>query len=169
MEFCTCFSEQLKIHPSMQYQDAIKLCYQAALGAEHLLFDVERARAYLYSEFDLVSPTKEPLFEMISPEIARVNLGAWKREGRDIESLFEVFRKSLFVRHDAEKLFVLYLETAQSVMERDVPDFEREKWNEYIQEYLKNGLKPIHHSDEYRASERPSYRIVKITELEKIL
>ena len=37
MDFTTCLREQLRRHPSMQPQDVIKLCYQAARGAEHLI------------------------------------------------------------------------------------------------------------------------------------
>ena len=37
MSFEFYFEEQLKKHPSMQFSDAVKLCYQAAMGAEHLL------------------------------------------------------------------------------------------------------------------------------------
>ena len=169
MDFEFYFSEQLKNHPSMRHRDAVKLCYQASFGAEHLLSNEERARAYLESEFNLVESTNEPLFERISPDICRVNLGAWKREKRDLKILFEAFKGSAFLRENAKEIFLSYLEIAEKIMESELPDFDKSAWLAFLDEYKMAGMPPIHHSEEYRASEKPSYRIVKITELEKIL
>lgn len=169
MDFKICFKNQLKMHPSMQYRDAVKLCYQASFGAEHLLSDVERARAYLYAEFESVLPSDEPLFEEISPEIARVNLGAWKREERNIEALFEAFKKSAFIREDAKECFASCLLIAESIMLERMPDFDFENWQVFLEKYRAEGMPPIHHSEIYREREKPSYRIVKISALEEIL
>lgn len=169
MDFEFYFEDQLKKHPSMQFQDALKLCYQAAFGAEHLLSNEDRARAYLAAEFDSVLPTSEPLFEMISEEMARVNLGAWKRENRDLESLFNVFKDSAFVKVGAKEDFLLYLQTAQGVMSCSLPDFDLEKWCDFLEKYKEAGMPAIHHSAQYRETEKPSYRIVKKSLLEEIL
>ena len=169
MDFRFYFENQLKIHPSMQYQDVVKLCYQSAFGAEHILSDIERAREYLYAEFDSVSSTKEPLFEQISPEIVRVNLGAWKREGRELDPLFEAFKNSAFINENSTEIFLLCLDMAKKVMVELSPNFNQEQWLDFLEEYKTNGIRPIHHSDAYRENENPHYRIVKIIELEKIL
>ena len=47
MEFNDFFLEQMERHPAMEARDAVKLCYQAAFGAEHLLQDREAAYRYL--------------------------------------------------------------------------------------------------------------------------
>lgn len=169
MDFRFYFENQLKMHPSMQYQDVVKLCYQSAFGAEHILSDAERAKAYLCAEFESVLITDEPLFEQISPEIVRVNLGAWKREGRELDPLFEAFKKSVFINENSIEIFLLYLDTAKKTMVALLPNFNEEQWFDFLEEYKANGIKPIHHSNAYRENEKPSYRIVKITELEKIL
>lgn len=169
MDFKFYFSEQLKMHPSMRCQDTVKLCYQASFGAEHLLSDIERARTYLLREFDFVSTTDEPIFEQISPDLARVNLGAWKRDKRDLNSLFEAFKNSAIIRENAKETFFLYLEIAEQTMIDQFPSFDTEEWRAFLKEYKSGGMQPIHHSEAYRNSENPAYRIVKITELEKIL
>ena len=46
--------EQCAIHPSMQPQDVVKLCYQASFGAEHLLEDFAAAQNYFMEEFEAV-------------------------------------------------------------------------------------------------------------------
>ena len=79
MDFTTCLREQLRLHPAIQPQDVIKLCYQAARGAEHLLADTTRARAYFDQEYAATpADAARPLFEPISENVARVNLAAWK-------------------------------------------------------------------------------------------
>ena len=50
MEFEVYLKQQLALHPSMQPQDVVKLCYQAAHGAEHLLSDIKAAEKYFYQE-----------------------------------------------------------------------------------------------------------------------
>lgn len=169
MDFRFYFENQFKMHPSMQYQDVVKLCYQSAFGAEHILSDLDRAKAYLYGEFEYVLITDEPLFEQISPEIVRVNLGAWKREKREISPLFDAFKNSAFISENSTDVFLIYLDVAKKTMNELLPNFNEEQWLAFINNYKSNGIKPVHHSDQYRQNEKPSYRIVKITELEKIL
>ena len=167
MTFKKYFSEQLEDHPSMQYQDVIKLCYQATFGAEHLLSDIERAREYLYAEFDSVSPTEEPLFEHISQDVVRVNLGAWKRERRPIEELFKAFVESSYIRENAENNFISYLDIAERVMIENKKNFSLAGWKNFVNAYLQNGICAVHHSEEYRRAEKPSYRIVKADKIKE--
>ena len=147
-------------HPSLQPQDAIKLCYQAAFGAEHLLSDVERARAYLYEEFSEVLSTNEPLFERISTDYVRVNLGAWKREELPVSALFEMFISSAVIRNDAENLFLSYLAIAEQIMKTEMPSFNKNEWVDFLNKYKSEGSPLIHHSEKYRENERPHYRVV---------
>lgn len=145
--------KQKELHPSIAPQDAIKLCYQAAFGAEHLLLDENAAREYFNREFDAVSATDEPLFEEISDKICRVNLGAWKREGLCPSWLFKMFVLSCSVMEDSDKAFAEYAEVAAS---------EIDGFDAYFKEYMKGGIRAVHHSDSYRAAERPHYRVVRL-------
>ena len=45
MNFRDCLIAQFAAHPSAAPQDAVKQCYQAAFGAEHLLTDTSLAAA----------------------------------------------------------------------------------------------------------------------------
>ncbi len=59
------FCGQIDGHPSMEAQDLMKLCFQAAFGAEHLVTDPEAAEGYLREEFENISATEEALCEEI--------------------------------------------------------------------------------------------------------
>ncbi len=144
--------EQRARHPSMEARDALKLCYQAAFGAEHILSDIDKAKDYFYREFDQVPATDEPIFESISHEVCRINLGAWKREGLPADWLFNMFLLSCEIRTDPSKAFAEY--TAEAAKEFD-------GFDAFFSEYLKGGVRPVHHSDCYRAAEQPHYRVVK--------
>lgn len=144
MEFLDYVKAQLANHPGMQAQDIIKLCYQAAFGAEHILQDKAAAEAYFYKEYEATPDTDEPLFEAISPEVCRVNFGGWKRENLPPQWLFRMFVHSEYLAE--EERFLAYLQAA-------IPPAEREA-------YLAGGIRAVHHSDSYREVNQPHYRIV---------
>ena len=66
MNFRDCLIAQFAAHPSTAPQDAVKQCYQAAFGAEHLLTDTSLAAAYLEREFN-DTRRRTPLCEKIAP------------------------------------------------------------------------------------------------------
>ena len=49
--FETYILDQAHLHPAFAPQDAIKLCYQATFGAEHLLQEAASVRAYFEKEY----------------------------------------------------------------------------------------------------------------------
>ena len=54
MDFKEYFILHAKKHSCLMPQDVAKFCYQAALGAEHLLTDIDAARRYFDAEFEQV-------------------------------------------------------------------------------------------------------------------
>ena len=161
MNFSDHLKKQLSLHPSMQPQDIVKLCYQAAFGAEHLLPDPAKAKAYFETEFQKVSAADIPLYEEISPDICRVNLSAWKKEDLPAEWLFRMFLGTATIPQGGETTFLQYLEAAEQVLSAHSVSFSREEWETYLCNYKKEGLRAVHHSDLYRMAEQPAYRIVR--------
>ena len=102
--------EQLALHPSIMPQDVVKMCFQAAYGAEHLLTDIEKVRAYFDSEWEKCEAKEELLAEFIAPDVCRVNLGAWKKRGLPPEWLFNIFVQAASVAmEDSEQKFFEYV------------------------------------------------------------
>ncbi len=154
MDFEKYLTEQLHNHPSAEPQDILKLCYQAAFGAEHLLKDAEKAKAYLQAEYDAVAAADIPLYESVSADIVRVNLAAWKYHSIPALWLFRMMAFSAAEKQGGEPLFRALLQKAEGI----VP-FPAE-WKAYTAEYLKGDLSPVHHSQTYREQEQPAYRII---------
>ena len=167
MSFEAHFLNQLNMHPSMQYQDVIKLCYQASFGAEHILSDISAARTYLERELNSVEPSNEPLAEHISDDVCRINLRAWKKRELPIGELFEAFCNSASVNSNSRDAFFTCLEIAERVMGEKKVDFSLNEWRGFVNSYLQSGLRAIHHSEKYRELEKPSYRIIKINLLKE--
>ena len=178
------FCRQKSRHPSMEAQDWMKLCFQAAFGAEHLALDPAAAQNYLREEFEKTPAGSEPLYEEISEETVRVNLGAWKREGLPEEWLLRMFLQTAENPPKAgERRFRELTElvtdilregqtTAGSVApgqaEKEETDTEGTaggattllQWKEYLAAYPMDNPHAVHHSESYRAAEKPAYRLV---------
>jgi len=147
--------EQMRLHPSMQPQDAVKLCFQAAFGAEHLLEDIERAKQYFDHEFESVAAKEGILAEFIADDVCRVNLAAWKAMGLPKDELFQLFVTSAKQkRKDGTEVFWHYMEEAGKL------PWQGQKWHDFVEEYLKDGIRAVHHSESYRKHESPAYRII---------
>lgn len=152
--------DQAQRHPAMQARDALKMCYQAAYGAEHLLRDTEAARAYLHRELQACPACMdEPLYEEISPTLCRVNLRAWKAQNHPEEALFVLFSQACIPAMDGAARLQRYLDTVQALCRQSKLPFSQQAWQQELAAYP--ALCAVHHSDGYRASEHPCYRLVQ--------
>lgn len=155
MDFTTCLREQLRLHPAMQPRDVLKLCYQAARGAEHLLTDLTRAHAWFDQEYAATpSDASLSMLEPISEHVARANLAAWKASGFPAEWLFSLFVHAVSVPMGGAELLEEYLAEASSLVTH-MPG-----WEETLAAWRDAGMPAVHHSEGYRIAEKPAYRIV---------
>ncbi len=160
MEFKYYLKQQLEKHKLMQPRDIVKMCYQAAFGAEHLLADIDAAEKYFYAEYDSVESKEGELYEELSSDICRINMTAWKTSGMPAEWLFNMFVHSASVPHGSRELFLGYLQEVEAVLEGTEVMFAMKEWQEYLANYKAEGMSAVHHSDIYRENEKPAYRIV---------
>ncbi len=151
---------QLLLHRSMRPRDMIKLCYQAAFGAEHLLGDPAAAQAYFEREFASVTDVAQPLYEAISLDCCRVNLSAWRARGMPAAWLFRLFTESATGTTGAQATFERLLRDAGALCTVGRAPFSPDDWAAALDAYWRGGGGAVHHSEEYRAAERPAYRLV---------
>ena len=163
MNFEFYLKKQLELHPSMQMQDIIKMCYQSVFGVEHMLTDPEKAFKYFQQEYDATPANPSiPLYEPISENFCRVNLAAWKFHNFSPTELFELFVAS--AKHNISGNpadFDAFAKAAETLIATGVFSFSPEEWNEYYTLYKNNGMHPVHHSDAYRQAEKPAYRLIR--------
>ena len=144
-----------------QPQDAVKLAFQAAFGAEHLLGDTDKARTYFNEEYakDL---KPAPLFEEIASNVVRVNLGAWKDAKLPADWLFDLFVLSSAQKNEnPSESFRSYIDNLGELAKNGSLPFSFDDWSIFMNGYKYDATpKPVHHSEEYRKKEQPAYRIV---------
>ena len=116
MSFKQYLAQQLELHPAARVDDVVKLCYQAAFGAEHLLSDLDAARKYFDAEYQRTPASDGPLCEMISEGVCRVNLGAWKNSGMPEDWLFGIENLLRSRAADGVKQQTLELVVADAVL-----------------------------------------------------
>lgn len=168
MDFKDYFVLHAKRHPSIMPQDVVKFCYQAALGAEHLLADVGAARRYFDAEFDKVEARDGDLVEFLTDELCRVDLRVWKSRGLPREALFDTFVESARVKGSKE-ILVGYLDDAEACFDGLELNFSLDEWRDFLEKYSEAGMPAVHHSEVYREHEKPSYRVVRRVILNKII
>ena len=171
MKIVEFMQEQAVRHPATEPVDVIKLCFQAAFGAEHLLEDREAAFQYLRQEYDRVQPNeKEPLYEAISDSFCRVNLRAWKQRKLPMSWLFRMFAETVSFSRQAshsrqagitgKTFFRDCLKEAGNLVSAGAFGFDRKSWEAFLASYPTDCPEAVHHSEAYRQAEKPAYRLV---------
>ena len=164
MDLTKYFLNEMKLHPTLAPQDVVKLCFQGAFGAEHMLDDMAQALAYFWEEYKATQVDDRPLAEYISPTVCRVNLAAWKRLNLNPDWLWNMFVYSVAAPagDTSADVFENYIAQADELCQAEAFAFTYAQWREYIDAYKIAGVAPapVHHSAVYRENEKPAYRII---------
>ncbi len=151
---------QQQLHPAMEVQDMVKLCYQGAWGPAHLLTSLDQAEKYFQREYSAAPVGSGELCEAISDRYCRINLGAWKKMELPPQWLFNLFAASAGDNDRDSSLLLEYLETAERLVMEGKTPLKPGQWKRYLADYRASGMPAVHHSSGYRQAEQPSYRLV---------
>ena len=160
------FLAQYAAHPSYTAQDMIKQSYQAAFGAEHLISDAGKIRAYLEEEAKTAGcDSSLPLYEYISPDTARVNLAPWSAAGFPLDWLLALFvggaqEAAQGDRKLKEDAFYRAADDARELTDEGKLPVTRREFDSLFSSLFADGLHAVHHSEIYRETEKPAYRVV---------
>ena len=168
-------NRQLQTYPKSRLLDIYKSCFQDYMGAEHLVSDRQRVKAYLDEELnttsldDLMPWYYEPCG--IDSCYYRVSIRAIK-EGIITEGqLLDAFIRSANVqtRPSVESWRERWNRMIGTIdqMKLDLPNYQDDK--QFIDSVLSVGKYAISHSPEYRDAYHPHYRIVERNIFEKEL
>ena len=158
---------QMETYPESRLLDIYKSCFQNYMGAEHLVTDSERVKAYLDQELattsldDLLPWSYEPCG--IDSNYYRVSIRTIKENNISEEMLLDAFVRSAnsverpSVESWRDRWHVIIGTIDQ--MNLALPHYEEDK--QFIDSVLSVGKYAISHSPEYRETYRPHYRIVE--------
>ena len=158
---------QIETYPKSRLLDIYKSCFQDYMGAEHLVLDSERVKAYLDEELaatsldDLLPWSYEPCG--IDSNYYRVSIRTIKENSISEEMLLDAFvrsansveRPSVESWRDRWHIIVGTIDQ----MNLALPHYEEDK--QFIDSIISAGKYAISHSPEYREAYRPHYRIVE--------
>ena len=164
---------QMETYPESRLLDIYKSCFQDYKGAEHLVTDSERVKAYLDEELetttldDLLPWYYEPCG--IDSNYYRVSIKAIKENIIKEEMLLDAFVRSA---NSVERPSVeswrnrwhVIIGTIDKI-QLDLPHYDEDK--QFVDSILSAGKYAISHSPEYRETYHPHYRIVERSIFEK--
>lgn len=136
--------EHLKKYPKMQPQDGVKLLFQANFGGAHLISDKEKCLAAIEKEWS--GKQNISRFENLGENYVRANINA-------------------FEKNELPLLCELFVNGAKPVKNTDSLDLTPvkeffEDGEDFLSVYLKEGIRPVSHSEIYRQEYKPAYRVI---------
>ncbi len=168
-------NRQLQTYPKSRLLDIYKSCFQDYMGAEHLVSDRQRVKAYLDEELnstsldDLMSWYYEPCGT--DSCYFRISIRAIKEGIITEDQLLDAFIRSANVqtRPSVESWRERWNRMIGTIdqMKLDLPNYQDDK--QFIDSVLSVGKYAISHSPEYRDAYHPHYRIVERNIFEKEL
>lgn len=160
-------TKQLQTYPKSRLLDIYKSCFQDYMGAEHLVSDRQRVKAYFDEELQTTSLDSlmpwyyEPCG--VNGQYVRVSIRAIKENLITEDTLLDAFIRSAnsekrpTVESWRDKWHKIIGTIDQ--MELNLPNYQQDR--EFIDSILSVGKYAISHSPEYREAYRPHYRIVE--------
>ena len=149
-------------YPKLCPQDIFKYMFQSAFGCEHLVSDENTVLDYIKSEYETVPKTALPLTEELDGDYSRVHL-SWLNEGIKAETLAKLFCLSAKKEPDGALLLERKIEIVKKLIKENKLPFEKNDFNEKLDEWCKNANPAIHHSGIFRLEYKPSYRVISNT------
>ena len=166
-------NRQMQTYPKSRLLDIYKSCFQDYMGAEHLVSDRQRVKAYLDEELntisldDLMSWYYEPCG--IDSSYYRVSIRAIKESLVSEDLMLNAFIRS--ANSEKRPSVELWSERWHKIigtidqMKLDMPNYQEDK--QFIDSVLSVGKYAISHSPDYREAYHPHYRIVERNIFEK--
>ena len=160
-------NRQMQTYPKSRLLDIYKSCFQDYMGAEHLVSDRQRVKAYLDEELnttsldDLMPWYYEPCG--IDSSYYRVSIRAIKESLVSEDLLLNAFIRSANTenRPSVESWSKRWHKIIGTIdqMKLDMPNYQEDK--QFIDSVLSVGKYAISHSPDYCEAYHPHYRIVE--------
>ena len=160
-------TKQMQTYPKSRLLDIYKSCFQDYMGAEHLVSDRQRVKAYLDEELQTTSldDLMPWYYEAcgVNGQYVRVSIRAIKENLITEDVLLDAFIRS--ANSDKRPTVEFWRDRWHKIvgtidqMELNLPNYQLDR--AFIDSILSVGKYAISHSPEYREAYRPHYRIVE--------
>jgi hypothetical protein len=151
-------------YPLMELPDIYKLLYQGMMGPEHLVSSPDEFSHRLAFEFDpLVPDPLQPLTEPVRPDLTllRLNLRAYKVGGMQLDQLIPcLLETARTTAGSIDELKAAWHAFSLLCQRGHFSNFDLAdvlKFSSWLEE---QGFPAVHHSETYRLSYKPAYRLI---------
>lgn len=153
-----------KLRPNFEIVDVYKMLYQSVFGVGHILH--EKARQHLKNELSSLNISEfpdEPLIENISTDgsMIRVNLSPFKRQGLSPDKLFYAMLTSAKNSSGTKEAFLKLWNEFKHLVETGKLEFDKTRLEDFDRKIREENFPIYHHSEKYRKSYKPAYRVLK--------
>ena len=149
-------------YPLMEPTDAVKLVFQNEFGGGHLIADKDASLARLRAEYGSTGHDGAgPLLEEIGNGLVRVMLGALDIGQYPLEELNEDFVRSAAAHKGGMARFLEKLEVLKELAGQGAMPFSAGELDAYLEEYIPAGCPMVSHSERYRLTYHPAYRVIQ--------
>lgn len=149
-----------KKYPLAQVQDVLKFIHQSSFGCEHLVSDPATVTERIRKEAQEIKTDVADLVEPLDGDFCRVHLQTIQ-SGTAPETLGKLFMLSAVPAENAvcevQKKLQIFLSLCKS---NELPFPEEEVRNE-IAQWQQNGFCACRHSDTFRTTYNPAYRVLR--------
>ena len=151
--------EHIRKYPNMEIRDIFKLLYQSAFGCEHLVSSFESATDYIRFEHKAPRERDGDLTVSLGKGYGRVHL-SWLDRGLKPETLAKLFilssKKDKSTKDELEET----LKAAGDMIKDKTLPLSLDDFLEQWEKWRDEGYPAIRHSEQYRASYTPAYRVI---------
>ena len=152
-------------YPLMEPRDAVKLLYQSQFGGGHLIRNEAACLECLHREYDATPQTGIPMLEDIGNGMVRVHLAGLDAHGYTPEQLGQDFiRSAASVRGDRDRFLQTLSLLGELTLDGKMP-FSSPELETYLAEYAVQGYPVVSHSETYRSTYHPAYRVMQLCHL----
>ena len=149
---------QLARYPATQPIDLLKVLFQGEFGPRHLIADGAKSRKFLAQEYATVQGATVPDFvESIGFGFYRLHLAAVDGLGLSPETLHRIFELSALTQHGTDEGFARKVAALRELCRAGALPFNDAE----IDRLYREAPALFRHSEAFRATHNPAYRVVK--------
>lgn len=150
-------------YPKSEIEDYLKMIHQSEYHLDETI--TTDSYAFLVEEYEQVKPNNKYLYEYISEDVVRVNLGNYKASEFSLHYLFDSFKETINSNQGSKENIDQKLELLLELIKTKEIDLDYNDALEKIEAYKKAGYPAIHHSEAFKKAYNPHYRIIQSSNL----
>lgn len=151
--------------PAIELQDVFKFLYQSCFGCEHLVKNSPMIAERIREEMQKADEDDLPDVEMLEGDYCRVHLKVMKKSGVMLtpEMLAILFAKSAKKEPEGDKRLKEKLDDLMTFAREGLIPFSETEVDGAIAKWRANDFCPVHHSENFRNTHHPAYRVISST------